>query len=160
MRVLSLSIFERYGMAYPSEDVEIGHDDIVVGLRWILFFGGLLFLSTDSRRGSLRRVFRLGGFFFIDIHSDVTFRRRGNGREAIPMHYVGWHHVCFSKLFDAAQRRFQCFKNGGLECRMMSNELIDGGANEDSILLVNQDLQMSLGGEQREDGGNDTWAPR
>jgi len=56
-----------------------------------------------------------------------------------------------TELLQASQCGFECLEHWSLQTGMMSDELVDGGTNEDCILLVDQDFQMLLGGEEGED---------
>lgn len=55
-----------------------------------------------------------------------------------------------AKLLDARESQFQRLENRCLEAWVVADKLVDSGADGDCVLLVDEDIEMLLRGEQSE----------
>lgn len=52
--------------------------------------------------------------------------------------------IIVPKIADLAKRRFQRLEDSGFQERMVANEFVNRGADEKSIFLVKEHLQVSV----------------
>lgn len=150
------------GMLYLSEDVDVGDDDVIV--RPVVKV-----ISRRSNRSRLCGRLRFGvrgRSRCIHLHRSPSLgsgrgrRRRCCRLQAVQMLDLVRRRVCISKLLNLGHGRLHCNEDLVLQGRVMANEFLERGPNEDSVLLLLKHALMFLRCEDVKDAGNDVRTSR
>lgn len=62
----------------------------------------------------------------------------------VPMCEISRDSIRIPKFLNSTKGGFQSLEDGFLQAGMMADELVDGGSDDDGVLLVNEYFQMLL----------------